>query len=160
MKKLSLSFGLIIAFAFYVVFSNSKSVALNLSPTQTSGTSNQPSPQSQTTGNSNQQPQAQAPVVQSGAYKNGSYMGSVADAYYGNVQVKAIISGGKITDVQFLDYPRDRGTSVRINSYAMPYLTQEAIQAQSANVNVVSGATATSGAFNESLASALAQAIN
>jgi uncharacterized protein with FMN-binding domain len=65
---------------------------------------------------------------------------------------------GKIADVTFLDYPQDRGTSVRINSYAMPQLIQEAITAQSANVNGVSGASDTSSAFQQSLASALSQA--
>ncbi len=94
-----------------------------------------------------------------GRYKDGSYAGSVADAFYGNVQVKAVISGGKITDVQFLQYPNDRQTSIEINSQAMPFLRQEAIQVQSARVDGVSGATQTSHAFIESLRSALNQAI-
>jgi uncharacterized protein with FMN-binding domain len=93
-----------------------------------------------------------------GRYKNGTYTGSVADAFYGNVQVRVIVSGGNITDVQFLQYPSDRSTSRFINSQAMPLLTQEAIQAQSAQVDGVSGATATSGAFIQSLQSALQQA--
>lgn len=91
-------------------------------------------------------------------YKNGVYTGSVADAFYGLVQVKATIASGRITDVVFLSYPSDRSTSVYINGQAMPLLTQEAIQAQSANVNIISGATATSGAFRESLAVALSSA--
>lgn len=103
---------------------------------------------------------APAPIVDSGLYRNGQYSGDVADAYYGNVQVKAVISGGKITDVQFLDYPQDRQNSIRINTYAIPLLTSEAISAQSANVDTVSGASFTSGAFRESLSSALAQAQN
>ena len=84
----------------------------------------------------------------------------MADAYYGNVQVQAIVQSGKLADVKFLDYPQTHQTSVYINSQAMPYLTQEAIQAQSANVNIVSGATFTSQAFIQSLASALSQAKN
>lgn len=103
-------------------------------------------------------PSAQMPMM-TGKYKNGTYTGQSADAYYGNVQVKVTIAGGKINDVQFLDYPHDRSTSQRINSQAMPYLQQEAIQAQSAQVNGVSGATATSGAFLQSLSSALSQAV-
>ena len=91
-------------------------------------------------------------------YKDGAYTGSSADAYYGSIQVQVTISGGKITDVAFLNYPHDRGTSVSINTQAMPYLKQEAIAAQSANVNIVSGATDSSLAFRQSLASALAQA--
>lgn len=95
-----------------------------------------------------------------GLYADGSFVGSVADAYYGSVQVKAVISGGKIADVQFLQYPSDRSTSRYINGQAMPLLQQEAIQAQSAQVNGVSGATFTSQAFIQSLASALALARN
>ena len=93
-----------------------------------------------------------------GQYRDGSYTGPVADAYYGNVQIRATVSGGKLTDVAFLQYPNDRGTSRAINGQAMPYLIQEAIQAQAANVDIVSGATDTSIAFQQSLGAALAQA--
>lgn len=91
-------------------------------------------------------------------YKDGTYTGSVADAFYGSVQVAATIHGGKITDVKFLQYPDTHETSVYINQQAIPYLQQEAIQAQSPNVNVISGATFTSQAFQQSLAAALSQA--
>jgi uncharacterized protein with FMN-binding domain len=93
-----------------------------------------------------------------GQYKDGTYTGSSADAYYGNVQVSAIISGGKITDVKFLQYPDTHNTSVIINQQAMPYLKQEAIKAQSPNVQIISGATFTSQAFQQSLQAALSQA--
>ncbi len=96
--------------------------------------------------------------VEAVGYKDGSYTGAVADAYYGPFQVKAIISGGKITDVQFLQYPNDRGNSIAINREAMPYLRQEAISAQSAQVDIITGATQSSGAFRVSLKSALDQA--
>jgi uncharacterized protein with FMN-binding domain len=96
------------------------------------------------------------PVVQAkGAYTDGEYAGSVTDAYYGNMQVKAIIQAGKISDVQILEYPNDRRTSIRINSIAIPYLINETIQVQSANVDVISGATLTSEAFAQSLQVAL-----
>jgi uncharacterized protein with FMN-binding domain len=91
-------------------------------------------------------------------YKDGSYTGSVTDALWGVVQVKAIIQKGKITDVQFLQYPNDRNRSININSYADPQLTSEAIQAQSANVDIVTGATDSSDAFIQSLSYALSQA--
>lgn len=104
-----------------------------------------------------------APVVlppqkKTGIYNDGVYTGSVADAYYGNVQVKAVITNGRLSDVLFLDYPQDRNTSIRINLRALPILRQEAISVQSANVNGVSGASATSPAFSESLTYALNQA--
>jgi uncharacterized protein with FMN-binding domain len=91
-------------------------------------------------------------------YKDGTYTGSVADAYYGNVQVAATISGGKITNVKFLQYPDTHSTSAVINQQAMPYLQQEAIHSQSANVQLISGATFTSQAFIQSLKAALSQA--
>lgn len=91
-------------------------------------------------------------------YKDGSFTGSVADAQWGYIQIKAVIQGGKITDVQFLQYPNERNRSVEINTYADPQLTQEAIAAQSAQVDIVTGATDSSEAFIQSLSDALTQA--
>ena len=95
-----------------------------------------------------------------GAYRDGQYTGPVTNAYYGNVQVRAIIQGGKLADVKWLDFPHDRRTSQLINQQATPWLRQEAIQAQSAQVNFISGATLTSQAFVQSLQAALSQAAN
>jgi len=94
-----------------------------------------------------------------GQYKDGTYTGSVADAFYGGVQVAAVISGGRLTDVQILQYPTDRGHSAQIGQQAMPILKSEAIASQSANVDIVSGATQDSQAFEQSLQSALSQAM-
>jgi len=93
-----------------------------------------------------------------GQYKDGTYTGTVANAYYGYMQVRVTISGGKITDVTFLQHPHHAFTSVRINTIAMPMLKQEAIQAQNYRVNIISGASASSIGFIESLRSALQQA--
>ncbi|MFA5840820.1 MAG: FMN-binding protein [Candidatus Paceibacterota bacterium] len=185
MKKVFLSITLFFTFAAYVLYvriigasapvvltpePNKTKVALNLPKYNNSSTPN-PTPKPTTTpstgsGQTTPKPtpaptpiSTPPPVVNTGKYRNGSYTGTVADAYYGNVQVKAVISGGKITDVQFLDHPQGRQTSVRINARAMPYLTSEAIALQDANVDTVSGASFTSAAFRESLTSALAQAI-
>jgi uncharacterized protein with FMN-binding domain len=168
MKKLYLSFFLIIAFTFYVVLSrgsgsntyiNPPAVVGNNSPAaigdENSVSKATTAPKSNPTAATKTVP---VPVAAQGTFKDGEYAGKVADAYYGNIQVKAIVSGGKLTDVQFLDYPSDRSTSLRISNESMPILKQEAIQAQSAKVNIVSGATQTSNAFVESLDSALAQA--
>ncbi len=91
-------------------------------------------------------------------YKDGQYDGNAADAYYGLVQVRAIVQGGKLTDVVFLSYPNDRSQSIEINTYATPILKAEAIKVQSAKVNMVTGATNTSRAFINSLTTALSQA--
>lgn len=101
---------------------------------------------------------APAPKAPTGKYADGTYTGSAVDAYYGTIQVNAVISGGKLADVVFLQYPNDRSTSRFINQQAMPELKAEAIQAQSANVDGVSGASDSSAAFKESLSSALSQA--
>jgi uncharacterized protein with FMN-binding domain len=103
-------------------------------------------------------PAAPATATNTGAYKDGTYIGPEVDAYYGLVKVQAVIQQGKIANVQFLEYPNDRRTSVRINTYAVPALQQEAVQAQTANVDIVSGATLTSQAFSMSLQPALDQA--
>ncbi len=92
--------------------------------------------------------------------KDGSYTGDVADALYGNIQVQTVIQGGKIADIQFLQYPNDRPHSIQINQDAMPILKSEAIQAQSAQVDVISGATDSSQAFIQSLQSTLIMAKN
>lgn len=92
------------------------------------------------------------------SYKDGTYTGSSQDAFYGFIQVQAVIKDGKIVDVVFLEYPNDQQNSVAINMQAMPFLKQEALAAQSSNVDVVSGATDTSQAFVQSLADALNQA--
>jgi uncharacterized protein with FMN-binding domain len=102
--------------------------------------------------------QAQAAAQSSGKYRNGTYTGASVNVFYGYVQVQAVIQNGQIANVVFLQYPSDRSTSRYINSQAMPMLTQEAIQAQSANVNGVSGASATSQGFVQSLGDALSQA--
>jgi uncharacterized protein with FMN-binding domain len=100
-------------------------------------------------------PSATPAATSGGQYKNGTFTGATADAFYGQVQVQVMINNGKISSVTFLNYPKDRRTSARINSFAVPYLQSEAIQAQSARVNIVSGATLTSEAFMVSLQSAL-----
>lgn len=166
MKKIFLSALVIFAFSFYALKGkigneNNENIAVTppinlLSPSPQA--TNYPTPIAQS-----QQPSptsiTPSPTPKpKGLYKDGQYTGDVTDAYYGNVQVQAIITGGKIIDVKFLDYPQDRRTSVQINSQAMPYLTQEAIQTQSAQVDIISGATATSEAFIQSLQSALVKA--
>ncbi len=95
---------------------------------------------------------------QNGQYKDGTYTGPVVFVYYGDVQVQAVVQNGKLSDVKVLQYPIDRRTSQRINAVAVPMLQQEAVQAQSANINIITGATLTSEGFYQSLQTALNQA--
>ncbi len=93
-----------------------------------------------------------------GLFVDGTYTGRAVDVYYGIVQVQALVNNGKLTNVSFLSYPNDNPTSLRKANNAMPILISEAISAQSASVNSVSGASRTSAGFVESLGDALSQA--
>jgi uncharacterized protein with FMN-binding domain len=97
-------------------------------------------------------------VASKGSYADGSYNGPETDAYYGPMRIQAIIQGGKLVGIKVLEYPSDRRTSVAINRQALPMLRDEVIAAQSARVDIISGATLTSRAFIESLDAALGQA--
>ncbi|HEX6061027.1 MAG TPA: FMN-binding protein [Candidatus Limnocylindria bacterium] len=98
------------------------------------------------------------PATTGGVSGGTAFTGPTVETLFGPVQVQIALSGGKILDVQALQLPSDRSRSARISQYSAPILRSEAIQAQSARVDVVSGATYTSRAYAQSLASALKQA--
>ena len=81
--------------------------------------------------------------------------GKVVNTRYGPVQVEVTIAGGKLTDVQALQLPNDRQYSAEISNYVAPYLRKMALRAQSANIDIISGATYTSMGYARSLQSAL-----
>jgi uncharacterized protein with FMN-binding domain len=83
--------------------------------------------------------------------------GTSADTRYGPVQVKITVVDGKITSAQAIDYPQNDPRDQEINSVAIPQLQQETINASSANIDQVSGATYTSQGYIQSLQSALDQ---
>lgn len=168
-RKLLLSFFVVFSFAAYVayerLFKDGSIAGSTSSPASASDAGGPFSSQPQLGGVPTQPPSAKAvpaaPAAQAASgYKDGTYQGQPIDAYYGLVQVQVHIQHGTISSVQFLQYPNDRRTSQQINSIAMPYLQQEAIQAQSANVDIISGATLTSEGFQMSLQSALQGAHN
>lgn len=94
----------------------------------------------------------------SGTSASGSYTGQAADTRYGPVQVRIDVSGGKISKIDVLQYPDGFQRDQDINGYALPILNQEALSAQSAQIDSVSGATYTSDGYAQSLQSALDQA--
>jgi len=85
---------------------------------------------------------------------SGTFSGSVVSNPYGDVQVQITIQNGKITDVQALSLPSG-GHSGRISDYVAPILRSQALAAQSASIDGVSGATFTSEAYAQSLQGAL-----
>jgi uncharacterized protein with FMN-binding domain len=76
--------------------------------------------------------------------------GTAVSTRWGTVQVRAVFAGGKLTDIQMLQTPNDRHAT-----RAIPTLKAEALRAQSASIDTVSGATATSEAYTESLQAAI-----
>ena len=100
-------------------------------------------------------PQAAAP--QAAAPVSGTFTGAPARTQYGPVQVQITVDNGKVTSAVGQQAATD-GRSQMIASVAIPKLQQQAVAAQSANINGVSGASYTSGGFAKSLQSALKQA--
>jgi uncharacterized protein with FMN-binding domain len=88
---------------------------------------------------------------------SGVFTGPAVEMEYGPVQVAIYLQGGKIEDIKALQYPVDRPRSQFINSQAIPLLRSEVLQAHSANINLISGATFTSEAFESSLQAAIKQ---
>lgn len=80
--------------------------------------------------------------------------GSAYNVGYGVVQVRITMVGKRMVDVTALSLPQG-GRSSDISSYAGPKLRQEALAAQSANIDAVSGASYTSSGYAKSLQSAL-----
>ena len=110
-------------------------------------------------GSSNYALAAGAPPVKAAySLNSGDYVGSREYAFYGYVKVQATVKNGKLENVKILEYPSHAGRSQYISSVALPYLVQEAVSAQDARVDLISGATLTSEAFVKSLAAALAKA--
>jgi uncharacterized protein with FMN-binding domain len=84
--------------------------------------------------------------------------GDVVQTRWGPVQVQVTTSGGQLTAVEVVRYPSGNGKDVEINSRALPILVDETLAAQSADIDMVSGATVTSVGYVDSLQSALDQA--
>ncbi len=143
MKKIFLSVSFVIIFAAYVIYSQFSHKNPVTVPSNDTNDTNKNNTQSTTTDS---------------IYTDGAYIGDSVDTYFGNVQVKAIITNGGISDIQFLIFPNDRATSIKISNESLPKLRTEAIAAQNANIDIVSGATQTSDGFKQSLLTALTRA--
>ena len=81
--------------------------------------------------------------------------GDTVQTRWGPVQVRITLKSGKLTEVTAVTYPQDNPRDQEINSFALPRLRSEALQAQSADIDTVSGATYTSDGYRQSLQSAL-----
>jgi uncharacterized protein with FMN-binding domain len=167
MKKLLGLIAVLFAFAGYGSYADKASVK-KTTPTVTP----EPSPSAQPTVTSGptetlapSQAPTQTPLLptatpqpSAGKFKDGEFTSDVVDTEYGPIQVKAYVSGSRLARVEFLQSPNDRENSRVINARAMPILEQEAIAAQSAQVDIVSGATSSSEGYITAMGQALAKA--
>jgi uncharacterized protein with FMN-binding domain len=91
------------------------------------------------------------------AKKTVTVVGADAPNQYGDVQVRVKVSGKKIVAVDPVALPGGDSRSQEISAAAAPILTRQALVAQSANIDGVSGASYTSDGYRQSLQSALDQ---
>ena len=88
---------------------------------------------------------------------NGTITGNTVQTRWGPVQLSATVSNGQITAIDALQYPSGDGRSMQISRYSIPVLTQQALSAQSANIQGVGGATYTTRGYQKSLQSIIDQ---
>jgi uncharacterized protein with FMN-binding domain len=101
---------------------------------------------------------AASPSPSAPAAVSGSFTGSDFPNRFGDVVVRVVITNGHISDVQAVQLPSDRERSAYISQVAGPMLRSEVLQAQSATIDIISGATYTSQSYAQSVESALQQA--
>jgi uncharacterized protein with FMN-binding domain len=90
--------------------------------------------------------------------RTATYTGDSVNTQWGPVQVRITVSGGKIVKATAIVYPLNNPRDQEINAYAIPTLQQETVAANSAQIDMVSGATYTSEGYLGSLQSALNKA--
>jgi uncharacterized protein with FMN-binding domain len=103
-------------------------------------------------------PPSTAPPTTAAPTSRRAFVGSAVYTQFGDVQVRAVLQGHRLVDVQALQLPFDHQRSKYISDRAGPWLRDEALQAQSARIQTISGATYTSIAYKSSLQSALDRA--
>lgn len=111
-----------------------------------------------TTSGSSSSPSSSAGSSSSSGAPSKTFAGPSVDTQWGPVQVAITVANGKITGVTVPVYPNGNGKDQEINAYALPILANEAVKAQSANIDMVSGATVTSTGYLKSLQSAIDEA--
>jgi uncharacterized protein with FMN-binding domain len=103
-------------------------------------------------------PSSTSPTTQPARSGPRTIQGDVVPTRYGDVQVALVLNGSQIVDVKALQLPFDRARSRDISAQAAPLLHDEVLQAQSAQIDTIGGATYTSDAYAQSLQSALDRA--
>ena len=100
----------------------------------------------------------QAPVAGDIEYVDGVYVGPRVENIKGGYQAQVTIASGVIAAVEPVEAGTSDPESQRVNAFAVPTLVERVLEAQSADVEWVSGSSYTSPAFIESIEGALAEA--
>lgn len=129
-----------------------------ISPAPTAPAASPPSDANAPTGSHTGGTSGHSSTGSSTAAPSGAYTGAAASTPYGDVQVRITVAGGKLADVSAIRLTDANSRSVSISNGAAPILRQEVLAAQSATVDMVSGASYTSGGYLQSLQSAMDKA--
>jgi uncharacterized protein with FMN-binding domain len=87
-----------------------------------------------------------------------TFAGAAVPTRFGNVQVQITVVDKQITAATVLQIPNRDRKDIQINNRAVPILNSATVKAQSADIDMVSGATVTSVAYIQSLQSAIDKA--
>lgn len=98
------------------------------------------------------------PAAAAPAGPTGTFDGAEVNTRWGVVQVEIVVENGVITSADAIQHPTGERESEQINSFAVPQLNSEVVAAQSASIDMVSGATVTSRGYLTSLQDAIDQA--
>ncbi|CAL8973368.1 hypothetical protein TESS_TESS_02726 [Tessaracoccus sp. O5.2] len=148
--------GLVLLFSYYTSSAN-QAASDGASVESTAGSSQSVAGSSPDGGSAGDQSTAET-THSSTDSTSGTYTGDAVDTRYGAVQVEITVEDGVITSSEAVQYPNRDHHDQRINAYAVPVLNAAAVEAQSADIDAVSGATVTSLAYAQSLQSAIDQA--
>ncbi|MFD9631312.1 FMN-binding protein [Streptomyces violascens] len=103
-------------------------------------------------------PTTSTPATAATGTRTGDFTGDAIDTRYGPVQVSVTLDKGRLTAVHVLQVPSESGRDQEIAARAVPRLNEEALGAQNARIDAVSGASYTSEGYIQSLQSALDKA--
>jgi uncharacterized protein with FMN-binding domain len=116
-----------------------------------------PSTSSSAPSSPSRKPTTATPTTTSSTALSVTVDGAAVGTRYGDVQVEVVITAGRITDVNAIAYPDQERRDQQINQDALPQLRSQVLEAQSADIAGVSGATYTTEGYLGSLQSALDQ---
>jgi uncharacterized protein with FMN-binding domain len=150
----------LVALFSYHTSTNSSSASANASAASGTGssggtTSTTPDSSSGSSSDSSSSGSSSGSSGSSSGSSSGTFTGDAVDTRWGVVQVQITVKNGKITKSEAIRYPNGNGRDQEINAYALPQLSSEVLQNQSAGIDAISGATVTSDGYTQSLQSAI-----